>query len=338
MFIEKPNAILYLRATSLECLGDGLQSDNVVFPKEVVSNGQVLDKDKFRQLLIEFFAKASVEKKSLVLVLGEDMLFQKTVPFDDHDKVVLAADLFFEQVPLGPQSLAKKTLTNDKEVFLLAANKDLYEPVIDVAESMGWYIVYVVPFPLVRQKEGELKKEDVAEIVSKARVLQVTDFFPDNPIEHRKKRLGINPKYLFFAFLMLFIIEFVFGVFLFLNREKARNQEDAHITPTVSMLSPTQAPTISKTALKAQILNGTGIPGQALKVKDQLEDLGYKDIITGNAKPTSKGETTVQFSSKIPQKLQDELVLRLQEIFASVSTEDTTSTSYDIIVTTGKER
>lgn len=46
-------------------------------------------------------------------------------------------------------------------------------------------------------------------------------------------------------------------------------------------LSPT--PTINLSAVKVKILNGSGVVGKAAEVKEILRDLGYEQIVTGNA-------------------------------------------------------
>lgn len=51
--------------------------------------------------------------------------------------------------------------------------------------------------------------------------------------------------------------------------------------PTSLPVSPT--PSVDKTKLKIKVLNGSGVAGQATKVKDLLKEKGYEDILTGNA-------------------------------------------------------
>lgn len=49
-------------------------------------------------------------------------------------------------------------------------------------------------------------------------------------------------------------------------------------TPTVEMKVE-----IKRSELVVQVLNGSGVRGEAAKAKDFLEGLGYKDVATGNA-------------------------------------------------------
>ena len=58
---------------------------------------------------------------------------------------------------------------------------------------------------------------------------------------------------------------------------------NASASPVTSSSEPTPAPKPDREMLKIQILNGRGIPGAANEAKKVLEDLGYRDIATGNA-------------------------------------------------------
>lgn len=53
---------------------------------------------------------------------------------------------------------------------------------------------------------------------------------------------------------------------------------DVKATPT-----PTVAVEVKRSELKVQVLNGSGVKGEAAKAKSLLENLGYKDVATGNA-------------------------------------------------------
>lgn len=50
----------------------------------------------------------------------------------------------------------------------------------------------------------------------------------------------------------------------------------------------TDSATLDKNQLNVTVLNGTGIAGQAAKIKDFLIELGYSKIETGNAEEAEK--------------------------------------------------
>jgi len=63
-------------------------------------------------------------------------------------------------------------------------------------------------------------------------------------------------------------------------------------TPTPSKPTPTPTPPVIREELKVKVLNGSGVAGKAGVVKGFLKDVGYEDILTGNA-PSFDYETTV---------------------------------------------
>lgn len=108
--------------------------------------------------------------------------------------------------------------------------------------------------------------------------------------------------------------------------------------------SPTPLPTatpqssVDKSEVTVNVLNGTGVGGEASFLKDKLVALGFADdnIDTGNASSQDGGltTTTVSFSSDLPEDLVSEVVAQLESIYQDV-TQKTGSQSTDIVITTG---
>lgn len=93
----------------------------------------------------------------------------------------------------------------------------------------------------------------------------------------------------------IFIISFIlsFALFSFLSQKQkslvlnfkyinkeVTSKKIASPSPTLT-LTPT--PSIAKDKIKIKVLNGSGIKGKALVVKEILESKGYQEILTGNA-------------------------------------------------------
>jgi hypothetical protein len=114
-------------------------------------------------------------------------------------------------------------------------------------------------------------------------------------------------------------------------------------TPTPTQ-TPTPSPTptpslLNKSDIKVQVLNGTGIAGQAGLVKTQLTSLGYSSITTGNASSQSNTTTLVVFDNRVSKSDQTDIITSLQKLFSKVTpSSTTTSASSDIVITTGSKK
>lgn len=101
------------------------------------------------------------------------------------------------------------------------------------------------------------------------------------------------------------------------------------------------SPTV-KQSVKIQILNGTGVTGDAGFLKTKLISAGFSsgNITTGNAPETSESaKTEITYYSTFPSSLKIDVTSLLNELYASVSATNSTDTSkYDAVVTTGKKK
>jgi hypothetical protein len=109
-------------------------------------------------------------------------------------------------------------------------------------------------------------------------------------------------------------------------------------SPTlVHTIPPTPTPqTSNKAELSIQILNGTGIPGEAGYLETQLKSLGYTKTQTGNASGPTVTTTTVIFSPSVQADVVDEIKTKLQSIYKLVESQTSSSTSgNDVKITVG---
>lgn len=113
-------------------------------------------------------------------------------------------------------------------------------------------------------------------------------------------------------------------------------------TPTMSPVAevPTEAPSptplaVAKDQLKIQILNGTGIPGEASFLQKELEKLEFKSFDTGNADTKDYVKTEVSYSSNVSSEVKAEVSEKLQSLYTTVTVSDSAPSGVDIKVITG---
>ena len=112
---------------------------------------------------------------------------------------------------------------------------------------------------------------------------------------------------------------------------------EATITPSPTA-SGSPAP-VDKSKIKVEILNGTGVPGEASFLQKEMEGLGFEDITAGNADEQDQTETVATYSRELSAAVADEITARLEELYEKVKTRRATvSGDFDLTITTGPRK
>ena len=130
---------------------------------------------------------------------------------------------------------------------------------------------------------------------------------------------------------------------LLVSSKKIFNKNADYISPVVENIpqnTPTPIPTISIDSLKIQVLNGSGVAGEATKVSTLLSQNKFKVINTGNALNYDYVKTEIQAKELVSTQIINLLVESLKNDYTSTvsATKLAASSEYDIIVTTGKTK
>lgn len=169
--------------------------------------------------------------------------------------------------------------------------------------------------------------------------------FPgQNPLPQQTPQNKKSWKWLVILILFLLVIGGV-TFFVFKSSKTASSLEESP-TPDNSSLTnvstpePTTTPSATpsdKTQINISVLNGTGIAGEAGILSDQLKNLGYTNVTTGNASDQNATDTQVTFSSTIGADVVNEITGKLNELYTNVTTNNSTSlpAGTDIQITTG---
>ena len=133
--------------------------------------------------------------------------------------------------------------------------------------------------------------------------------------------------------------------FILIRSRKQNKQTQATVAGTATeettpMPSPT--PQIDKQSVKIQVLNGTGMPGQAASVITDLTKAGFNpdNIQANNASDYDHSATTVATKSGFTG-IVDDIKNALNSTFNNVSIDSAPlddTNSYDVIITTGGKK
>ncbi len=133
--------------------------------------------------------------------------------------------------------------------------------------------------------------------------------------------------------------------FILIRSRKQNNQTQATVTGTATKETtpiPSPTPQIDKQSVKIQVLNGTGMPGQAASVITDLTKAGFNpnNIQADNASDYDHSATTVATKSGFTG-IVDDIKNALSSTFNNVSVDSAPlddTNSYDVIITTGGKK
>lgn len=99
---------------------------------------------------------------------------------------------------------------------------------------------------------------------------------------------------------------------------------------------PTDVPATKKADVKIDVFNGSGVTGQANKIKAALVAAGFSGITVGNADDTEK--TTIQYGAGISQDIVDEIskALKTQDLNPTATRDESLEPTH-VSITTGSE-
>lgn len=142
------------------------------------------------------------------------------------------------------------------------------------------------------------------------------------------------------AIMLVIIILLILGGatwYLMSNKEETIEFTNDSVTPTITEVKPTtiDEKNVDKKTLKLQVLNGTGTPGDAGKLEKALNELGYTEVVTGNADNYDYKSAEITFASDFPDNYRDEILEALDKLYSDVTVGKESLGEYDAILITG---
>ncbi|MDP1710048.1 MAG: LytR C-terminal domain-containing protein [bacterium] len=157
------------------------------------------------------------------------------------------------------------------------------------------------------------------------------------------KKSGSGKTFLIIGTLILVAV-LGFIIFKSAGNKEIENTEPTPIEgvteDTVSTPAATTSPTpkaIVRSGISVEVQNGTGIPGEAAFLQNQLKTLGYTDVKTANAKEIG-ATTKVTFLKSLSQDVIDELTKKLNELYKTVDATTSATGSTNVVIITGLKK
>lgn len=344
---ENPS-LIFIQKNSLTFYTDG-DENQLEFPDDTVSDSDIINPDKYGKLIQNFILENDIKSKKIILVLSDEIVFEKKIPQADV-KMLEGASNFINMIPIDRNNILTKNVNLDNIIYMFAVNKRLFEGIISILKMFGTEVLAVVPLSIY-SSDNILNPETIEKIQTSDEITQKADLI--NGFSSKNRGFFKNKKMLIGLLGMVIVTVLGAGGILyydklplpFIKTESKLIRAGVSVSPPpVASSSATPedsspSASLTKEELKVSVLNGTNIAGQAGKIKSLLAEAGFTNIETGNAEGASAAKTVVIFSADVAIDDRSEIISLLGENFEEVSTqEDSNLSEVDILITTGKPK
>lgn len=126
--------------------------------------------------------------------------------------------------------------------------------------------------------------------------------------------------FIFGGIALAVIVLLTIGFFAFSAREAQKEEKQGQVPTETPAPKPTEAPkkTLERSEWSIEVLNGSGVPGTAKKIADQLIALGYQVVKTGNADSSDYASTEIIVKNELLDKV-DLLITDLKDVIKIAS-------------------
>ncbi len=283
------------------------------FPESIVNYQEIKNNEKFKELLNEFINKEKLFGKNAIIVLSEDIVFEKIVANEEISKNPNLAITIFEEMPLSYEELGKKIIASKNETKIWGTNKIIFEEIKKIVENNSWKVLSVVPinaFPNLR-KQVDFSGSIFQEIIKDQNYLRSVDFLIES------KNLQESKKNNSLLIILVLVILMIGCLSFFYFKVNTTSTLKTAITPTAptSTTPTTIKKIINKADYKITILNGSGKTGEASALKNILEKSGFLVDKTDNADNSDYQKTLILTTNNVPADYINELKIILSKIY-----------------------
>lgn len=146
---------------------------------------------------------------------------------------------------------------------------------------------------------------------------------------------GLNKNWLIGIAVVVIIIVGLGYFMFFRGGNKAAGEPTPTPAETVVESTPTAVPTIAKKDIKIRVLNGSGVVGEAGRVKAMLEKAGFKVDSTDNADNYNYKDTEIKAKANVSSQTIDELKNILNADYIIVTKELGEDEEEHVVITVG---
>lgn len=350
-------------------------SDNVMdieFDSSAIRHLEVVNRDEVIKTLVDSFKSLHLKKQSAVIALSDHIVFEKLITNQDPAEAKRETLNFFHNVPLDEKNIAKKLIPLKGTVLALGANRELYRIILEVAREFEWKIKAVVPMTLFSKTEEETKlsQDQVNHILNADKDLEESNFLNETAIAQEVKPeekkddeddadsserktsplvtviIALFLVGLIIASLLYFkIISLPFGSNITSSPAPAVSRvPEGTISAQTAVIESTTSAEVQESSISAQeksgtrihVLNGSGIAGQANKLKEKLGSIGYANVIVGNIESSEASSSSITFAQNVKISVKGELNKFLDSLIGENEKLEETLSEFNVRIILGK--
>ncbi len=321
------------------------------FPKTSVTDMEVVNQSELSTKIAEWIKTNKIEPLPTLILLSNTVYFQKEIPDGTPpDQQSAMKKTFIENVPFNDTHVQE--IIAGKSTLLIAINTEFVYAIRDVFHSFGFEIETIAPIAEVYGLEPVTSfsakvAQDALKKISK------DNGFPLQPAEDTTTSQSEDPlpqkqenKRLYYM-LAVFVVLAAILAFVYFNQRNTKSKKVVIRQPTTIPAQPIASTptaaatseaslTIKKENLKIQILNGSGIPGQADTIRKELEDRGFDQITTGNATGVQTSRALIVVKKEVSEEDRN-TIIEVIELFADDYTlQEKSDIVMDVLITTSQ--
>ncbi len=298
------------------------------FPESSVEDMEFTDTRFIDSQLNLWISEEKIKKTNTYIVLSEKTYFQQefsALPVADDPKVAE----FISMIPF--EQIMHKVFQIEQVVRVVALSKNLYRPLLQVFEKQELPVTLVIPqFALNPELLQQAQPVELAaQLQSQFDHLKLLSF-----VSEEERRAKLERKKAITTGLpqdkkQLIILSAVFSVLLIALVFVYRWSQTSDLPPTIPVASPAALPSpvvvaspevvASSSAepaalspesladISIQVLNGSGVPGQADRVRRALEEQGFTSITTGNSEGGTVSRASIIFTPSVSQQVRQQV-------------------------------
>ena len=156
---NKIPAILYIDHDSCFYYTAGIQPLSFAFPPEILADQDIINRDKFQELVLNFIALNKIAPTLVAFVFSQGMSYEKiydgTTALTEKDNQEIKS--FIELVPF--EEVLNKTYKLGKKTIVVGLNKELVESMKLALEKASFSVASTVPYVVLQEMIPELAEQ-----------------------------------------------------------------------------------------------------------------------------------------------------------------------------------
>ncbi len=350
-------SVIYIDRNNLYFYGGNVHSPVAFpFPQTAVKDMEVVNSEELAIQITEWIKNHKIESSPTLLLLASTIYFQKEIPDTAlPDQRIEMKKTFIENVPFNDTHIQE--ILVGKSILLVAVNTDFVYSIRDIFQTCGFVIEAIAPIAEIYGLQpipsfSAQVAQDALKKISKdngfplqqqteANLTQLEDTLPKTPSNNR----------LYIMIGVFIILIAILGILFYMQRKPKRVKRVVPTTLTnVAMPSPTLIPTfeapqasassllsVTKQNLSIQVLNGSGIPGQADTIRQRLIEKGFRNITTGNAGEVQSSRTLIIFKKEVGESERNEIIKEIELFSSDYTVQEKQDIDGDVLITTSRQ-